>query len=69
MALMIPDSIPAKASQGEKTLYNILREQLPADFYVWYEPKVKQHYPDLLFLAQVLGYLSLKSKVGLLNRL
>jgi superfamily I DNA and RNA helicase len=62
MALMIPDSIPAKASQGEKTLYNILREQLPADFYVWYEPKVKQHYPDFIIFGPGLGLLIIEVK-------
>lgn len=29
MAQMIPDSIPSKASQGEKTLFGILRDRLP----------------------------------------
>ncbi|HEY9670474.1 MAG TPA: hypothetical protein V6D11_03455 [Waterburya sp.] len=51
MALMVPESIPKNASHGEKTLYEILRTQLPNDFSVWYEPKVKGYYPDFIILG------------------
>jgi superfamily I DNA and RNA helicase len=62
MALMVPDSIPSKASEGEKTLYNILRDKLPDDFYVWYEPKVKGYYPDFIILGPGLGLLIIEVK-------
>lgn len=46
MAEMIPDSIPSKASAGEKRLFAVL-ERLPSDCVVYYEPRVKQLNPDL----------------------
>ncbi|BAZ71245.1 hypothetical protein NIES4106_60420 (plasmid) [Fischerella sp. NIES-4106] len=62
MALMVPDSIPSKASQGEKTLYGVLRDYLPDDFYVWYEPNVGGLYPDFIVLGPSLGLLILEVK-------
>lgn len=62
MALMIPDSIRADASQGEKTLYGILRDRLPDDFLVWYEPEIKGFYPDFVVLSPSFGLLILEVK-------
>lgn len=62
MALMVPDSIPSKASKGEKILYEILRDQLPDDFYVWYEPKVKGYYPDFIIFGPGFGLLIIEVK-------
>jgi len=62
MALMVPESIPSSASQGEKTLYGILRDYLPNDFYVWYEPKVKGLYPDFIIFGPGLGLLIIEVK-------
>lgn len=62
MALMIPDTIPSKASQGEKTLYSILREQLPDDFLVWYEPIVNKLCPDFVILGSTFGLLIIEVK-------
>lgn len=62
MALMIPDSIPSKASQGEKTLYSILRERLPDDFMVWYEPIVNKLYPDFIILSPTFGLMIIEVK-------
>ena len=62
MALMVPDSIPSKASQGEKRLYKTLQDELPDDCYVWYEPIVKGLYPDFIILGPTLGLLILEVK-------
>jgi len=62
MAQMIPDTIPSKASQGEKTLFGILRDRLPDDFIVWYEPEVKGFFPDFLILGPTFGLLILEVK-------
>lgn len=62
MATMIPESIPAKASQGEKTVFGILRDKLPDDFIVWYEPLIKMLYPDFVILSPTFGLLILEVK-------
>ncbi len=62
MALTVPDSVPSKASSGEKGLFKILRDELPDDCYVWYEPNVKGLYPDFIILGPTLGLLILEVK-------
>ena len=62
MALMVPDSMPSKASAGEKRLYKILRDELPDDCYAWYEPRVNGLYPDFIILSSTLGLLVLEVK-------
>jgi len=59
---MVPDSVPSKASIGEKRLYKILQYELPDDCYVWYEPRVKGLYPDFIILGPTLGLLILEVK-------
>jgi hypothetical protein len=62
MALMVPDSVPSKASVGEKRLYKILHYELPDDCHVWYEPIIKGLYPDFIILGPTLGLLILEVK-------
>lgn len=62
MAQTIPDTIPAKASQGEKILFRVLRDRLPDDFIVWYEPEVNAFYPDFVILGPTFGMLILEVK-------
>ncbi len=62
MALTVPDCVPSKASSGEKRLFQILRDELPDDCYVWYEPNVKGLYPDFIILGPTLGLLILEVK-------
>lgn len=40
MALMVPDSTTPTMNQGEISLYEILRDNLPNNFSVWYEPSI-----------------------------
>ncbi|MEA5464650.1 nuclease-related domain-containing protein [Leptothoe sp. PORK10 BA2] len=62
MALIIPDAIPSKASQGEQLLFKILSTQLPDNFIVWYEPRIKDLYPDFIILGPDFGLLILEVK-------
>ncbi|MFB2975053.1 DEAD/DEAH box helicase [Microseira sp. BLCC-F43] len=60
MALIVPDSLPSGASQGEKTLYKILAEKLSNEFYVWYEPNAQGCLPYFTILAPKFGLLFIK---------
>ncbi|CAD5988608.1 DNA helicase (plasmid) [Planktothrix tepida] len=62
MALIVPDAVPSKASSGEKRVFKILRDELPDDCLVWYEPNVKGLYPDFIILSPTLGLLILEVK-------
>lgn len=69
MAQTIPETIPAKASQGEKLLFEILKTKLPQDFIVWYEPEIKGFYPDFVILGATFGLLILEVKGWYANRI
>lgn len=64
MAIIIPQSISSKASQGEIRLFNILKEKLPDSYYVWYEPRIilNSRYPDFIILAPDFGLLVIEVK-------
>ncbi|MEO0852609.1 MAG: NERD domain-containing protein, partial [Cyanobacteria bacterium J06648_11] len=69
MAQMIPETIPATASQGEKLLFEVLQSGLPDDFICWYEPKVQDLYPDFIILGPSFGLLILEVKGWYANRI
>lgn len=56
MAIMIPDRCPYRASSGEKRLFAIL-QNLPDDYYIYYEPVIGNRYPDFILLCPDLGVL------------
>jgi len=62
MAQMIPDTIPKTATSGEKLLYKTLKEHLPEEFIVYYEPEIKGRRPDFLIISPILGLLVLEVK-------
>lgn len=62
MAVVIPPSLPASASKGEERLFHIFAKKLPDDFLVWYEPRVKDHYPDFIILSPTFGLLIIEAK-------
>lgn len=62
MAQMVPDKIPDKASQGEQQLFATLRDRLPEDYIVWYEPTINRLLPDFLVLGPAFGLLILEVK-------
>uniref|UniRef100_UPI0034378FA5 nuclease-related domain-containing protein n=1 Tax=Okeania sp. SIO2F4 TaxID=2607790 RepID=UPI0034378FA5 len=50
------------ASRGEKRLFKILRDELPDDFFIYYEPNIKGSYSDFIILSPELGLLILEVK-------
>lgn len=62
MAITIPYPIPAKASEGEKKLYQLLHDGLDDNFYVWYEPNVESLRPDFIILGPDFGLLVIEVK-------
>lgn len=62
MAQMIPENIPSKASQGEQLLFKVLKDRLPDNFLVWYEPTIKRLLPDFIILGPAFGLLILEVK-------
>ena len=62
MAIMIPETCPSKASQGEKRLFRLLAAKLPDSFTVWYEPVIQGRYPDFTILSDTFGLLLIEVK-------
>ncbi len=62
MAVMVPESATNLKTEGEKRLFRLLRDALPDDFRVWYEPRIKSRYPDFVLLAPAFGLLLLEVK-------
>lgn len=64
MAVMIPESISTldSATSGEKRLFKILKYNLPKDYIVWYDLRVKGRYPDFIILGPDLGIVVLEVK-------
>lgn len=69
MAQMIPETIPSKASQGEKNLFAALKSQLPDTFIVWYEPTIDRLLPDFVILGPTFGLLILEVKGWFANNI
>ncbi len=59
---MIPETISGKASQGEKTLFAILRDKLSSDFIVWHNPRVNGLEADFILLSKDFGLLVIEVK-------
>ena len=47
MAEMIPDTLPASSTAGERRVFAMLA-RLPDDCLIYYEPVVRRRYPDRL---------------------
>jgi hypothetical protein len=61
MAVMIPDRLPANATQGERRTFALL-EKLPGDCICYYEPVVGERYPDFVVIIPELGVLIIEVK-------
>lgn len=61
MAVMIPDRLPAAATQGERRTFALL-EKLPDDCICYYEPVVGERYPDFVVIIPQLGVLIIEVK-------
>lgn len=62
MAITIPDTIPRKATAGERLLFDTLRKYLPDDYILYYEPDIYGKKPDFLIIAPTLGFIILEVK-------
>jgi hypothetical protein len=61
MAEMIPNRLPQSASAGEKRVFAAL-QRLPDDCIVYYEPVVRERYPDFVVLMPDIGLLVIEAK-------
>jgi hypothetical protein len=61
MAEMIPDTLPASSTAGEKRVFATLG-RLPDDCLIYYEPVVRRRYPDLIAILPEVGVLVIEVK-------
>ena len=61
MAEMIPDRLPSESSAGEKRAFAAL-QQLDDECLVYYEPLVRQRYPDFVVIIPDTGVLIIEVK-------
>src|SRR5262245_38641083 len=61
MAEMIPDTLPASSTAGERRVFATLA-RLPDDCLIYYEPVVRRRYPDLIAILPEVGVLVIEVK-------
>lgn len=61
MAVMIPETLPDNASEGEKHVAALLRG-LPDDVVIYYEPIIRRRYPDFVLIVPEIGVLIIEVK-------
>src|SRR5262245_12980846 len=61
MAEMIPDTLPASSTAGERRVFATLAS-LPDDCLIYYEPVVRRRYPDLIAILPEVGVLVIEVK-------
>ena len=61
MAEMIPDTLPASSTAGERRVFATLG-RLPDDCLIYYEPIVRRRYPDLIAILPEVGVLVIEVK-------
>lgn len=62
MAYMVPEVIPRKATAGERLLFETLKNHLPSDYIVYYEPEIRGKRPDFVIIGPDLGIVVLEVK-------
>lgn len=62
MAYMVPDTIPRRATAGERILFESLKDHLPSDYIVYYEPEIRGRRPDFVIIGPDLGLVILEVK-------
>lgn len=62
MAYMVPETIPRSATAGERILFESLRDHLPSDYIVYYEPEIRGRRPDFVIIGPDLGLVILEVK-------
>ncbi|MFJ7664855.1 3'-5' exonuclease [Lysinibacillus sp. NPDC097162] len=62
MAMTMPETIRSTATTGERLLFRTLKEYLPDDYIVYYEPEILGRRPDFVILGPDLGIIVLEVK-------
>ncbi|PYI50282.1 3'-5' exonuclease [Paenibacillus flagellatus] len=62
MAYMVPETIPRSATAGERILFETLKDHLPSDYIVYYEPEIRGRRPDFVLIGPDLGLVILEVK-------
>ncbi|MGG2196824.1 3'-5' exonuclease [Paenibacillus validus] len=62
MAYMVPETIPRNATTGERILFESLKEHLPGDYIIYYEPEIRGRRPDFVIIGPDLGLVILEVK-------
>ena len=72
-SILIPPSIPQKATPGEKRVYHLLRQQLPPGYIAWYELTLsfrrESRYPDFIIMGPEQGIIVLEVKDWVLDNI
>ncbi|GEL76490.1 DEAD/DEAH box helicase [Tenuibacillus multivorans] len=67
MAQTVPETIKRSATTGERILFNTLKNYLPDDYLVYYEPEIHGRRPDFVIIGPDLGLIVLEVKDWTLN--
>lgn len=51
MAITLPESIKSTATAGERILFRTLKEYLPEEYIVHYEPNINGFRPDFVIIG------------------
>lgn len=62
MAYMVPETIRRSATAGERLLFETLKQALPSDYIVYYEPEIRGRRPDFVVIGPDLGIVVLEVK-------
>lgn len=62
MANMYPKQIDSGATMGERQVFNLLKEKLPANYYVWHNTRIGEKYPDFIIFEKNIGIIVLEVK-------
>ncbi|MEJ8546648.1 nuclease-related domain-containing protein, partial [Brevibacillus borstelensis] len=62
MAYMVPETIPRGGTAGERMLFECLKNHLPSDYIVYYEPEIRGRRPDFVIIGPDLGLVVLEVK-------
>ncbi|GAE34074.1 3'-5' exonuclease [Halalkalibacter akibai] len=62
MATTVPESIRTSATAGERILFRTLKNYLPDDYIVYYEPEIQGFRPDFVVIGPDLGLIVLEVK-------
>jgi hypothetical protein len=62
MAYMVPETIRRTATAGERLLFQTLKDHLPSDYIVYFEPEIHGRRPDFVIIGPDLGLVVLEVK-------